>query len=228
VATAEAEKLYGLPLEEFTAARDELARSLREDGRRDEAAEVAALRKPVVAAWVVNRLARDARDDVKSLVEAAKGIRSGREGAEGDFREALERLTASAREILVGEKRSPDAVLQQVAGTLRAGAASDPELLLAGTLAQPIEATGFGAMADASLAPPKRRGHEEKSERPKVDRRAVERARKALAAARDEARSLERAATAAEREARKARDAAEQAGDRVAEAEARLADARGA
>lgn len=225
--TDEAERLYGLPLEEFTSARDALARQLRADDRSQEAKEVAALRKPVLAAWVVNRLARDERDDVKTLVESAKGIRSRRAGAEEAFRDALDRLTVSARKLLLAEQRSTDATLQKVADTLRAGAASDPDLLLAGTLTQPIETTGFGAMAGASPAPQKPRARTAKDDRPTVDRRAVERARKVLADARDEARALDRAANAAEREARKAREAAEQAHTRVAEAEARLADARG-
>ena len=77
MADAEAERLYGLPLDEFTTARDERARELRRDGQKEKAAEVAALRKPVVAAWVVNMLARDERADVRELVRAAEAIRTG-------------------------------------------------------------------------------------------------------------------------------------------------------
>jgi hypothetical protein len=227
VADAEAERLYGLPLDEFTAARDERARELRRDGQREKAAEVAALRKPVVAAWVVNMLARDERADVRELVRAAEAIRTGKAGAEAAFREALDRLTAAARRLLEAEGRSADATLQQVAGTLRAAAASEPDLLTAGTLTQPVEASGFGAMAGAALPPPARGKAAKAAREPAVDRRAVERARKALAAARDEARSLERDASAAERAARKARQAADAARARVAEAEQRLADAGG-
>ena len=226
MADAEAERLYGLPLDEFTAARDARARELRRDGQRERAADVAALRKPVVSAWVVNMLARDERADMRELVGAAEGIKAGKEGADAAFREALERLTASGRRLLEAEGRSADATLQQVAGTLRAAAASDPEHLSAGTLTQPVESSGFGAMAGVSPARPRSRaGKAEPAKR--VDRRAVERARKALAAAREEARSLERAASAAEREARKARQAADAARVRVAEAEQRLGDTRG-
>ena len=53
----EIDRLYGLPLAEFTKERDALARRLRADNRRDDAATVAELRKPVLAAWVVNQLA---------------------------------------------------------------------------------------------------------------------------------------------------------------------------
>jgi len=51
--------LYGLPLERFTPERDALAKELAAGGDRAGAARVKALRKPVVAAWAVNALARE-------------------------------------------------------------------------------------------------------------------------------------------------------------------------
>ena len=51
--------LYALPLERFTPERDALAKDLAADGDRAGAARVKALRKPVVAAWAVNALARE-------------------------------------------------------------------------------------------------------------------------------------------------------------------------
>ncbi|HEX8206307.1 MAG TPA: hypothetical protein VF587_09635, partial [Solirubrobacteraceae bacterium] len=50
--------LYCRPLDEFVPARAELAKALRADGRRDEAAAVAKLPKPSVAAWAVNQVVR--------------------------------------------------------------------------------------------------------------------------------------------------------------------------
>ncbi len=226
MATADAETLYGLPLEEFTAVRDDLAKAHRKAGRKDDAERVGALRKPVLSAWVVNRLARDERETMQALVDAAAAIRSGADGSERAFRDALDRLTASARSLLVAEGRAPDPTLQQVSATLRAGAASDPDALLAGTLTQPIEAGGFGPMAGAT--PASTRSRRSRSEAvARVDRRAVERARRGVSDARDEVRRLERAANAAEREARKAREAAEAARSRLRDAETRLAEARG-
>src|SRR6266498_1826918 len=52
------ERLYGLPLEGFVAARDEAVRHLRQDGKAEAAEQVAELRKPTVSAWAVNQLAR--------------------------------------------------------------------------------------------------------------------------------------------------------------------------
>jgi hypothetical protein len=228
VTGAGAEELYALPLDEFTAKRDELARSLRKEGRRGEAAEVAALRKPVLAAWVVNRLVREERRLTRRLIDAAAGIKAGSTNADEPFREALDELLAAARALVEREGRSADEVVHQIASTLRTGAASDPELLASGTLTRPLEATGFAAMAGAS---PARRSsgvgeREKRKPSPRVDKTQVEEARRALAEARDGERSLRRAATEAERRARDARNEADAARERVVEAEARLAEAR--
>src|ERR687891_633946 len=50
--------LYGLPLDEFTPARNELAKRLRGEGDRETAERVKELAKPSVAAWTVNQIAR--------------------------------------------------------------------------------------------------------------------------------------------------------------------------
>jgi hypothetical protein len=222
---AEIDGLYGLPLAEFTKERDALARRLRAKGERDDAAAVTALRKPVLAAWVVNRLVRERRADVEGLVEAAAAIRAGKADADERFRTTADGLVRSAREVLAEADRRPaDAVLRDVATTLRAAAAAEPELLLGGRLTEPVEATGFEAMAGAAPrrpAPPAPRRQPEK--KPQPDRKRIEAARKALAQARDEARRLGREAGAAERDARRKRAEAAAAEQTVADAEAALA-----
>ncbi len=52
------DELYGLPLERFVPERAALVKALRAEGRREDAAQVAKLRKPSVAAWAVNQLVR--------------------------------------------------------------------------------------------------------------------------------------------------------------------------
>jgi hypothetical protein len=222
----EIDRLYGLPLDEFTPARDALARRLRADGRRDEAAEVAALRKPVVAAWVVNRLSRTRRAEVRDLVRAADAVRAGRDGASERLREAVDELTAAARDLLRDEGReATDAVLRAVATTLRTGAASDPDTLRAGRLTQPLQASGFEGMAGAVLKPRSKRGAA-RARAPRPDRARVEKAEQALVAAQEEARRLRRAADAAEREARRLASDSNRAERAVSEAEKRLERAR--
>ena len=222
---AEIDGLYGLALEEFTKERDALARRLRADGDRDAAASVAELRKPVLAAWVVNRLARERHADVEALVEAAAAIRAGRPDADERYRTTADGLARAARDVLADAGRRPsDAVLRDVATTLRAVSAADPDALVAGRLTEPVEATGFEAMAGAAPrrpAPPTA-GRSSKK-KPQPDRERIQAARKALADARDEARRLGRAADAAEREARRLRADADAADREVAEARAVLA-----
>lgn len=221
----DADRLYALPLDEFTKARDARARELRGKGERDAAADVAALRKPVLAAWVVNQLVRERAKDAKALVAAADAIRAGRKGGDERMRTALDALVRAARTRLEGDGREPaDAVMRDVATTLRAGAAEDPETLLAGRLVQPLEPSGFAAMAGVA-APPARERPAPKRDRA-ADRKRVEQARKALEAARDAARRLRREADAAEREAERLRKEAARADESVADAEHKLAEAR--
>src|SRR4029453_8730605 len=52
------DELFGLPPEEFVAARDDLARRLKREGDAKAAARIKALRRPPLSAWAVNRLAR--------------------------------------------------------------------------------------------------------------------------------------------------------------------------
>ena len=67
--------LYGLPLDRFVPERTALSRELRKAGEREQAGEVAALRKPSVAAWAVNQLVRTQRKAIDELLEAGDGLR---------------------------------------------------------------------------------------------------------------------------------------------------------
>ena len=70
--------LYDLPAGEFVAARDALAKALRAEGDKAQAAEVKALARPSAAAAAVNALARSgALDDLWAAAEASdtRGVR---------------------------------------------------------------------------------------------------------------------------------------------------------
>ena len=70
----ELDRLYALPLEEFTSGRDELAQRIRQEGDGALAAEIKKLRKPTLPAWVVNRLARQRALDMRRLLEAGEQL----------------------------------------------------------------------------------------------------------------------------------------------------------
>jgi hypothetical protein len=156
---AKAADLYGLPFEEFTKARDALAKEARQAGNREAADEIKALRKPPVSAWAVNQLARRHPQELKALVKAGEGLRKAQRAAVGGggpdalrdatrvHRERLDELTSIARHDLGAES----ATLQRVVQNLRT-ASVDKEAskaLLAGTLTGDVEQSGFGQLLSA-------------------------------------------------------------------------------
>ena len=162
----EAERLYGLPPDEFTAARDELAKRLRSDGRVEEAAAVKTLKKPNLPAWALNQLARRHRAEVKKLLEAGARLREAHEqllsgGKQDALRKAVERereLVASLvqrAEPLLSEAGKPSpGNLERVRSTLHAAATHDEVRaeLEAGRLVRDRESVGLGPFVATSPA----------------------------------------------------------------------------
>ncbi len=91
---SEIAELYGLPLEEWTAARNALAKRLSGEGRKADAGKVKALPKPSVSAWAVNQLFRSEGEGMGELLAAGRRARAAQgqavagRGADA-FREAL-------------------------------------------------------------------------------------------------------------------------------------------
>jgi hypothetical protein len=155
--------LYGLPLERFTPERDALAKALRKDGQREEAARVSRLRKPSLAAWAVNQLVRTQRGEVDELFKAGDALQKAQANllaGEGDSnslrqkmaaeRTAGDRLFERARGLLSSEGHdlSP-AKLEQVAETLHAAALDEAARALVeeGCLERELRHVGLGALA---------------------------------------------------------------------------------
>jgi hypothetical protein len=144
-----ADELYALPPGEFTGARDERAKALRKEGHRDDADAVKALRKPTVAAWALNQLARRRPKELERLLAAGEDLRAAQEEllASGDRkafqdaaakeRDEVAKLAGEAAELAAegGERASP-ALTEKVAATLHAAALDDEaaEELRAGRL----------------------------------------------------------------------------------------------
>lgn len=208
----EPDDLYALPLEDFTAARNALAR---------ERPEAKQLRKPSVAAYAVNQLARRHARELDAFLDSAALLRRAQLGG-GDVaaatkaeREALKRLLQLAGEY------APSTQVDRVRQTLQAAAADEAAAaqVRAGRLERELEPAGFGSLVAGT---PKAR------RKPRDDR--AERVAKAQAAER-EAREALKQAEAAEREARRSwerlQDAADQARQRAEAAARELRDARG-
>jgi hypothetical protein len=205
-----ADRLYGLPPEEFTRERDVAVRELKADGRSEDAAEVKALRKPTAAAAAVNRLVRDQRADVDRFLAANSSLRDAQLAGKGD----LEAATSQQRQAL---ERLVQEGGEHVRQSLAAAAVDDEAAveLLAGRLVRELEPRGFGTLL--AHAPPRSRAPKPKPTpppKPEVDPKAREvlRAAEATLVARlGDEKEAERQLAKARGEVEKARTAVERA-----------------
>jgi hypothetical protein len=220
----EFDRLFALPLDEFTSARNELAKRLKADKETEAADTIRALPKPTVPAWTINQLSRVDQDGIRALLEAGEALRAAQErllggGDAADAlreatareRQAVERLSERARGVLVdAERPATAAVLDRVGTTLRAAAVTDEgrTLLETGRLTSELEPAGFDAFTSTEVpARPRRkpaRGREEADER----RQREQEERQRRTELREKARAAERAAREAERAAERAEKAA--------------------
>jgi hypothetical protein len=223
--------LYGLPLDRFVPQRTALARELRNAGERERAGEVAALKKPSVAAWAVNQLVRTQRRGVAELLEAGDGLRSAQDdvlAGHGDARSlraavererlAVQKLADAACGLLSSEGQElSETMVERVSDTLHAAALDDDarEQVSAGRLERELRHVGLGGAAFASgSAAPVRPAAEKPAARSKES--AADRAAERAARADREREERERAgvrteARATEREARRRAERAERA-----------------
>ena len=160
--------VFQLPLDEFTAARNALAATLKTAGRADEAARVKALPRPPVSAWAVNQLYWRHRKTFSQFMAAGEKLRQAQaarlrdarsKGA--DIREPLEarrralsELAGHASALLkeTGHTATPD-LMRRMTTTLDALATygERPEGPRPGRLTRDVDAPGFEALT--SLVP---------------------------------------------------------------------------
>lgn len=159
-------ELYRTRPQEFTAARTAAVAAARAGGDRVLARALAGLRRPSVAAWVVNRLVRERTPLVEQVVRLGESLRSAQAGLQGDAlreltkqrRQLVAAVTAEAAALAAEEgQRLGDAVTRQVEETLHA-AITDPaaaEAVLGGRLTEPLTSTGVESLsADRSTPAP--------------------------------------------------------------------------
>lgn len=228
------DRLYALPLQEFTRERNQVERKLRKAGEREQAERVKSLRKPTAAAGAVNRLVRSHRAEVEAFLRAAATLRDAQVAGKGDLasaaraeREGLEELVA-----LGGEAVRPTlqaaAVADEIADELlRARLVSEPEPAGFGTLlayARPAAGkptsgkAGTGdrrvtqaASSESAVARPARRRTVKSRPDDSAARARLQEAKEMLNAAAAEERQARRRWTQTQRELEKAQAAAEKA-----------------
>lgn len=242
---AAADELYGLAPADFTRTRDLRAAEARAAGDRDAAMEIARLRRPSMAAHLVNLLARERADELRGLVGLGEALRGAQRDLAGD---QLRELSQQRRQVVAGlameaerlarhaGERVSSSAVAEAQQTLEA-ALADPAAagaVVAGRLSAPLQYTGLGPGATAA---PMRRpastrvpsGHPGRASTRGGDAGdAVERRRhEALDRASAEAAEAAMAAAARDRDAGEARARVKELRAQVTELEERLADLRG-
>jgi hypothetical protein len=147
--------LYARPLDEFVAARDAAVRQVADGGDRIGAERVKRLPKPSVAAWVINRVARDHPQEIEALADLGDELRAATEDRDRRRLRALDHLRRERTEALVrtvrdagevGGRTVSSAVLDRLTETLTA-AVMDPDaavVVRAGRLSRALQHVGFG------------------------------------------------------------------------------------
>lgn len=238
------DRLFQVDLDQFVAERNALAKQLKAEGQKEEAARIAKLRRPAATVWALNQVARTDSRLVDSMLGAGATLRAAMERALGGDASSLraartaesravEDVVAAASERLRGGGHSAtDATQRRMATTLRAAIVDDvvADQLRSGTLDVDCEASGFGLdalsvpEAAATMRPTADADAEER------ERRRQQRARRdELVAAADRlsrrAERLEAEAIEAERRAADARTAADQAAGDAHAARSKAAEA---
>ncbi len=155
-----ADELYALTPGEFTAARDARAKECK---GTDLAQSVKALKKPGIAAWVINLLVRREAGQVDQLLNVGAALRDAQAAmSAGELRTLTKQrrqvtaaVTQQARSLAAESgHRVTQAVADQVEATLTA-AMVDAECgraVRSGMLVAPLHTTGVDAVGEAELA----------------------------------------------------------------------------
>jgi hypothetical protein len=149
-------RMYEAPPEGFVAARSAAIADAKKAGDKIAVKRLTALRKPTVAAWLVNLLALRRPELIDQLVELAEGLRTAQRTLQGDElrelstqrRQIVSALVNEARKLAVAEDRglAGKLPLGEVEATLTA-ALAEPEIaeqVRSGRLVRAASYAGFG------------------------------------------------------------------------------------
>lgn len=243
--TAATRELCAMAPADFTGRRTELVRAARAAGDRDLARAIAALRKPTVAAWIVNFLVQARPDTVGQLFTLRTELVQAQNTLDAP---ALRELSGRRRALIgelthtaltaAGRSDAPAALRDEVTATLDAALADPDVAARLGILTHAQQWSGFGVAPSASTAAPAlslvsggrsaerstptpsrsapSRSAAPPEQRPDAEQTRAKQSRAEQAAIREECKSVERDLAAAQ-------EVVNAATERLARAERRLA-----
>jgi hypothetical protein len=107
--------LSTVPPDEFVTSRDALVKVLRQDKRRDEAAAVAALRRPSPVDWALNCVAADSAELIDKVAVAVGALRDAQAAAfdEGGRSDLLREAVGVGRSVGLELRQAAEGVLRR-------------------------------------------------------------------------------------------------------------------
>lgn len=221
------ESLLSVASDEFVRERQRLARELRAEGRNDDAAAIAALRKPSPVVLAANRAARS-RPNVARAASRAASRMTKQLGSDAEARRELDHQLTLLEEValafLIGEGNVPsEATRRRLHDLLRNAVADDEsrEALARGVLTEEPMPAGFASYRGLR---PSSSGRDARSGTRKTSTRAE--AEAAEAKRRDRERALRDEVEAARQRLNAASEAEAKAALETARAERALASAQ--
>ena len=154
-------QLYSVEPEQFVAARKRLERSLRHDGRAEEAAEIAKLRKPSQPVFLANRLARWQPDLVAQLIDDGERLAAAHQA--GDPKSFAPRNATLQAASTCSCEPFPETCpmrsnsVSPCCSERQRAIPPTPPCYASGVLSEEIEPAAFDALAGMTLAAPKAR-----------------------------------------------------------------------
>ncbi|KRF28899.1 hypothetical protein [Phycicoccus sp. Soil802] len=147
--------LYAVPPEEFMSERKRLVTVEKADGDPAVAKEIGTLRKPSLAAWAVNLLAREAPDLVDGLADLGGRMRAAQGRLDTDTLTSLrperdrllEEVVRTTVQLVADAGRTCSAAAQQDVRATAIAALADEQAMAAvasGQLARTLSYSGFG------------------------------------------------------------------------------------
>ncbi|WP_267716469.1 hypothetical protein [Streptomyces sp. CoH17] len=146
------DELYVTPPPAFVAHREERAAASRTAGRKEDARRIHAARRPTLAAWAANLLARSRPEETRRFLALGQALREAHRTLDAD---GLKELSAQRRRIVAALSRQAAQLADEAGHRLSQAAQREVESTLRAVLADSDAAGQWaGARLEVSLTPP--------------------------------------------------------------------------
>lgn len=146
------DELYATPPPEFVARREERAAAARTAGHKEDARLIHTARRPTLAAWAANLLARSEPEESRRFLELGRELREAHRSLDPA---GLRELSAQRRRIVTALSRQTARLADEAGHPLSQAALREVEATLGAVLADPDAAERWsGGRLAVSLTPP--------------------------------------------------------------------------